>query len=163
MRPRGLDVEGVLKWFGWTVVQRDTPYAEGPCWEWNGRVDNRGYSVAKIHNKARKGHRLSYEAWVGPIPEGLIVRHKCDNLPCINPDHLEVGTQKDNVHDMIARGRDYRGTPRKTSALLTPDDVRVIRDRYERGEVCSEIAKDYPVGKGNIWSVATKKTWKDVD
>ena len=162
MRPHGLRDHEVLYWFGWGVVQRDTPHAEGPCWEWSGRVDDRGYGVVKVKRKAWKAHRLAYTVWVSEIPEGLVVRHKCDNLPCVNPKHLELGTQAENVRDMILRGRDYRGEPRKTNAILSEDDVRNIRVRYEKGESCSHIAEDYPVTKSNVWSVATRKTWRDV-
>lgn len=75
------------------------------CWEWTGNADGQGYARFKVDRVTHFGHRYSYELHHGPIPEGLVVRHKCDNPPCVNPDHLEIGTHQDNMNDMIARGR----------------------------------------------------------
>lgn len=78
----------------------------GECWEWMGARDGGGYGMLKGLGKA---HRVSWEIHNGPIPDGdgyhgTVVRHKCDNPGCVNPDHLELGTQADNVDDMIERG-----------------------------------------------------------
>lgn len=75
------------------------------CWPWNGVCDQHGYGRVNFMNSKFKAHRVSYEMANGPIPLGLIVRHKCDNPNCVNPRHLEVGTQKDNMKDALIRGR----------------------------------------------------------
>lgn len=81
------------------------------CWSWSGTKDPAGYGVLsgrRINGRRtspEKAHRVSYEKHFGPIPEGLVVRHNCDNPECTNPDHLLVGTQKDNSRDMVDRGR----------------------------------------------------------
>lgn len=77
------------------------------CWEWKGATDGHGYGQISrgAEQSPYKAYRLSYEMFHGPIPEGLLVRHKCDNPICVNPDHLEVGTQKDNMQDASRRGR----------------------------------------------------------
>lgn len=62
--------------------------------------------IVKRNGRTHLLHRWIYELMFGPIDPGLVVRHKCDNGECINPEHMELGTQKENVHDMIARGRD---------------------------------------------------------
>lgn len=82
-----------------------SPEPNTGCWLWMGphRVD--GYGV--FGGMTKLAHRLSYEAFVGPIRFGGVVMHMCDNPTCVNPAHLRVGTQKDNVHDMIAKGRNY--------------------------------------------------------
>ncbi len=80
---------------------------ESGCWIWTGGTDGRGYgSIATTFGASpSKAHRESYEFFVGGIPEGMVLRHKCDIPCCINPNHLEPGSQKENVHDMVARGR----------------------------------------------------------
>lgn len=100
-----LTFEEIIQRIGWTVVQRDTRYAEGPCWEWGGSVASAGYGRFRYRNRFYFAHRTAYRVWVGRIPEGLLVRHKCDNPPCINPSHLETGTFRDNARDREERGR----------------------------------------------------------
>ena len=78
---------------------------EGDCHVWTGTRYANGYGRVKRDGKAIRAHRYAWERENGPIPDGMVVRHKCDNPPCVNPDHLEVGTHQDNVDDMIARGR----------------------------------------------------------
>lgn len=75
------------------------------CWIWQGAKNIRGYGVVGYHGILYIAHRLSYKLKVGPIPEGLLVCHKCDVPPCINPDHLFIGTYKDNSIDMVKKGR----------------------------------------------------------
>lgn len=75
------------------------------CWPWVGVCDNYGYGRVQFMTSMLKAHRVSWEMANGPIPDGLIVRHKCDNPNCVNPSHLEVGTQKDNMQDASKRSR----------------------------------------------------------
>ena len=79
------------------------------CWEWDGYKNSAGYGVLSYQSQMYLAHRLAYETWIGPIPDGLLVCHTCDNPPCINPDHLYVGTQQDNMKDMAKRKRSYWG------------------------------------------------------
>ena len=73
------------------------------CWNWTGATAN-GYGVLNFGGQVR-AHRLAYETFVGPIPDGLLVCHRCDNPRCVNPGHLFVGTNSDNTRDMVSKGR----------------------------------------------------------
>ena len=90
------------------------------CWNWIGCLNAGGYgytSICKGKKKVRNivAHRRAYELFVGPIPDDFLVLHKCDNPPCVNPNHLFIGTQKDNVADMFRKGRQKNG-PNSISA-----------------------------------------------
>lgn len=75
------------------------------CWNWKGATVRFGYGVIRFRKKHISAHRVSYLLHIGEIPDGLFVLHKCDNPLCTRPDHLFLGTAKDNVHDMINKGR----------------------------------------------------------
>jgi hypothetical protein len=90
-----------LQYFGWVVK-------DSGCWEWSGPKHKQGYGRIRWLGKLKLAHVLAYETWVGIITSGLKVRHTCDNPPYINPEHLIVGTQADNVNDMVLRGRNRK-------------------------------------------------------
>ncbi len=75
------------------------------CWEWQGHVSSRGYGRFRDAKRVTAAHRIAYELAKGPIPDGLVVMHACDNRRCVNPSHLSVGTYADNNRDMMAKGR----------------------------------------------------------
>lgn len=78
---------------------------ENDCWEWKGAKGKHGHGVMTICQKIVLTHRFSYELFYGKIPKGLYICHKCDNGSCINPQHLFAGTQKENMHDCVIKGR----------------------------------------------------------
>jgi len=80
------------------------------CWPWTGSKTLKGYGQLRWKYNSLVASRVSYELYVGPIPEGLMVRHRCDNPSCVNPDHLELGTAADNSADMVQRGRHNNGS-----------------------------------------------------
>lgn len=111
------------------LEDRFSPIPETGCWEWYGALNNYGYGSIRV-NKIRVGaHRASYEVFVGPIPKGLQVLHKCDNPSCVNPSHLFLGTQADNVYDMVSKGRNIQGEthPRYTGGR----DLKKAKVRYK--------------------------------
>lgn len=75
------------------------------CWHWRGPTNQFGYGRFTVRNRLQVAHRLSYEAFVGPIPDGMSVLHKCDNPSCVNPEHLWLGTYSDNRRDCLSKGR----------------------------------------------------------
>lgn len=106
------------------------------CWLWTGARYNQGYGSMRINGKQIKSHRASYEAFVGSA-DGLLVCHRCDIPLCCNPDHLFLGTHRDNVHDMIAKGRARLGSEREhyreRSAKIRLDTRRTIEVAREYG------------------------------
>lgn len=134
---------------------------EAGCWEWQGAKFPDGYGNMRWNGKGRGTHRLSYEAFKGHIPDGLCVLHSCDNPPCINPDHLRVGTKKENTQDCLERGR-FRDSNGEANNLakLTEADVLEIRSSNESPSV---LADRFNVDRTNIWMIQTGKTWKRVE
>src|SRR4029077_19707477 len=98
----------------WTKVRRGN---DGECWEWTAYKSPKGYGRFQVGGIVgpRFAHRLSYEAHIGRIPEGLFVLHRCDNPACVNPDHLWLGSKADNNRDMTDKGR-RRSNPPKGEA-----------------------------------------------
>jgi len=139
-----------------------SPEPNSGCWLFDGSWNVDGYGRIRIEGKLVGAHRASYELHKGQIPPGMLVRHTCDNPPCCNPDHLLLGTKKDNAADMMKRGRRVGPIGADChSAKLTHDDVREIRRRRASGEMYTEIAKDYPVAVPNVRKAALRG-WKSV-
>lgn len=120
-----------------------------------------GYPQIKVDGKKMRAHKFVYEREHGKVPPGLVVRHKCDNRRCINPEHLELGTQGDNIRDMVERDRQPKGSERP-SAKLTEEDVREIRKRLYAGETTCRLAEEYGVSQSVISEIKNWKKWKHV-
>lgn len=90
---------------GERIELKSIPIPESGCWIWTEYCNNHGYGRFRVDGKKTLAHRASYEAFIGPIPEGMLVCHKCDTPACVNPSHLFLGTDKDNVRDCINKGR----------------------------------------------------------
>lgn len=99
-------------------------------------------------------HRLSYELWHGDIPEDLIIRHKCDEKKCVNPEHLEIGTHKDNTEDMISRGRNkiLLGQDNPASKITDDEKEQIIRMGLS-GELHDKIAKLFNISRTRVSSI----------
>lgn len=145
-RPNGMSVEEAFRYF----MPGDPP---DHCWIWTGRRNMHNYGTFTVKGKPYGAHRVAYEVFVGPIPDGLYVCHHCDNPPCVNPKHLHVGTAKDNHADMDSRGRRAK-VHRSGPIKLTMEQVREIQTIYAAGGVSQrELAKRYPVSKSTIGQI----------
>lgn len=130
------------------------------CWLWTGKKGNAGYGVIGV-GSTRNGsaghqyaHRVMWQETVSAIPLGQHVRHRCDTPACVNPSHLELGTQADNVRDMWVRGRGW--------ARFTAHDVQEIRRRSCEGESQRSIARDLGTSHQLIGMIVRRQIWAHV-
>lgn len=146
----------VLRRFTAKFVKKDG------CWVWLGAVTDRGYGSFNFDRRTRLAHRIAYRNFVGPIPDGLHVLHRCDNRRCVRPDHLFLGTNADNMADKIAKGRQLRGEAVKVSRL-TNAVVLAIRADHAAGEMgCRRLAKKYNVPRGAVQKAVRRITWTHI-
>lgn len=133
------------------------------CWDWNGSKDNYGYGFFSVGKKMRRVHRVSWNLYNGEILNGLYVLHKCDNPSCVNPDHLFLGTQQDNMRDRAVKGRnpDTRGC-KNGRAKLKEDDIIEIRKLLLNGETRTSIAVKFNVSTAAIRHIDIGKTWSNI-
>ena len=134
---------------------------EAGCWIWMGSSQVRGYGEIISNNRKHLAHRASYEAFVGKIPEGMYVCHACDNVACVNPNHLFLGTQKQNLQDMASKGRSTKGV-KNPMAKLDAYGVKEIREGIKAGRTDSSLAKDWMVCRQTINNIRNGKVWNHV-
>ncbi len=139
------------------------------CWIWTAARSSWGYGFLGVAREGagmamRGAHRISWELHRGAIPDGLSVLHRCDVPLCVNPDHLFLGTQKDNLKDMRFKGRGValevaRGE-RNAMAKLTESGVLAIREKRAAGATYRELAEQHDTSLSNVASVVTRRTWR---
>lgn len=139
------------------------------CWEWPGHRNRYGYGVLQAYGRGGKhmfAHRLIWEQYAGPIPDGMQVLHQCDNPPCIRPTHLFLGTATDNMRDMAAKGRTGRTGLRGEGIAthrLTEVEVREIRALHNPATMgCVRLARKYGVTPAAIKKIINGKSWAHV-
>lgn len=140
------------------------PEPNSGCWLWIGCINRLGYGQTVYLNGITKAHRLSWFLHRGPIPSGMMVLHKCDNRQCVNPDHLFLGTQTDNMRDMAAKGRG-KACPRPGAsnpmARLSEAAAALALARYRAGGVSQHaLAADFGVAVMTINRLVRGQTWK---
>lgn len=149
-----VDLYDIARFFSKVSVGKDDE-----CWKWNGRTNGTGYGRITIRGFVYLSHRFSYMLAKGKIHDNsLVVRHKCDNRRCVNPNHLETGSHTENMVDRQIRDRTARGE-RNGRSKLTANSVRKIRADTRSN---SKIAKDYGVRKETIQLIKARKSWAHV-
>lgn len=143
------------------LLENSSINMEYGCMEWIAGKDRGGYGIIKFANKNTRAHRAAYELWIGQIPEGMCVLHKCDNPSCINPEHLFLGTQQDNMIDMSNKGRSVPAIcngENNGRAKLT--EGQVIQIRAITGLTHREISDMFGIKRGSVTNIRLGKTWK---
>lgn len=166
---------GHFKGYRWTTPEarfwkyvRKAEDVDG-CWEWTGYTqpvtnhpELRGYGQMRVDDRTVLTHVFSWERHIGPVPDGLCVLHRCDNRPCVRPDHLFLGTKKDNIQDALGKDRIPWGD-RASWSKLTMEQVLEIRERARRGgESYCALARAYGVNDTTIRHIVHRKNWKQV-
>lgn len=131
-----------------------TEVGNNGCWEWIGGFFNDGYPIFNIDNKIFRGHRWSYDNFVGKIPPGQQINHKCDNRICVNPNHLYVGTNQDNRDDM------YKNMDKRigNSKLTIRQALKIFKDN----RTYKEIAEEYGISLQTVSAIKTGASWTTI-
>lgn len=147
------------------------------CWEWAAATGTSGYGRFRLHGDVIWAHRYAYEAEVGPIPAGLFVCHRCDNRACVNPAHLFLGTNDENMADMRAKGRSATGDrngswtsparrprgARNGAARIDERDTVAIRHLRSSGVRQLDVAGRFGISQSTVSRISARKTWTHVD
>ena len=131
---------------------------ESGCWIWTAGLQKSGYAGYHVNGKTITGHRFSYIIHKGEIPKNLCVMHSCDTPSCVNPKHLSVGTQLDNINDRNNKNRQAKGASHCKSKL-TEAQVLDIRTKRLTGV---EFAKMYGVSGPTICDIQKRRIWKSI-
>ncbi len=135
-----------------------TPEPFSGCWLWTNVLNSRGYGNLVFNDKQYRAHRVSWELHRGAIPKGMCVCHSCDTPPCVNPDHLWLGTHLDNALDKTRKGR-HRATPgeRHGMSKLTAQQVIFIRSSSKSNK---ELAAMFGVLGANVSHIRHRRSWR---
>lgn len=144
----------------------------GDCWIWIGARTSHGYGQLRTGNPGRveMAHRLAWEFYRGPISAGMDICHRCDNPPCVNPDHLFPGNAEANARDMVAKGRKKGGSPKGVSHpmptgnswKLNSEIVLEIRRRAEGGESYASISRSFDLTAAMVSRIVRRLSWRRV-
>ncbi len=155
------------------ILERSTPEPNTGCWLWAGAVSHNGYGVAWAAGKKVRANRFAWMVAHGPIAETLVICHRCDQPSCVNPDHLFIGSQGDNVEDMCRKGRSARGDKHGSithpealrraedhpGSKLTWSDVAAIREARRFGQSIREVGRMFGISYSQVSAIATGKCW----
>ena len=144
------------------LTENYMPVPESGCWLWLGAVSNAGYGKLGLMRNGKKvtlgAHRAFYEAHVGPIPEGFVIMHSCDNKLCVNPSHLRADTQANNMKDKAVKKRSAYGQRNARSKLT---DAQVL-EIYSSTEHWGVFAEKYGVSYWTVRNIKAGKNWSQV-
>jgi hypothetical protein len=136
---------------------------EDECWEWQGAKSSGGYGNFLFDNKPKNAHRIAFLLEYGYLTEGLDVCHSCDNIICCNPRHLWEGTAKQNMEDMVKKGRRHSSVGSKNSfSKTTEEDVIRIRELVAKGTKQVTICRMYGLHKATVSHIVSRRTWQHI-
>ena len=142
----------------WSYVKKSKD-----CWWWTGTKDKAGYGGLGVGAGMVRAHRLSWCLHNGSIPDGIHVLHKCDNPPCVRPDHLFLGTQADNIKDMLKKGRwKPKLGENHPSSKLKVKDVYKIRQLHVDGIKRDEIAERFNIAISTVEGIIYRTRWRHI-
>lgn len=127
------------------------------CYLWLGGLDKGRAYLWHSHTKKENAYRVAYRLFKGDIPEGLLIRHTCDNPACVNPEHLLVGTYKDNREDCVRRNRQAKGKTHVGYRNLTWEKVEYIRNSPLNN---SEVARELKIDPSSVSKIRAYKQWR---
>lgn len=155
------DPRKVLELRGATDAERLAFWSkpDGECVVWKGGRGPRGYGLAYSSALGyMSAHRLSYIVNHGPIPDGLMVRHTCDNPPCIRAEHLMLGDNWENMRDMVERGRSLKGEA-NPQVRIAESSVPLIRQARASGETLRSVASRFGISPSQVARIANRTSW----
>lgn len=161
---RPIDIEAARSLFREHTAETDSGCTEWTRCRFMSSTGEPRYGCASFEGKNWLAHRLAYEVFIGPIPDGMLVCHRCDNPACVNPEHLFAGTGSDNTQDMLRKGRANppAGT-RCAQSKMTEEIVRQARKLYATGEwTIAELALNYGVKSPALCVALRGLQWKHV-
>lgn len=164
-----------IQWF-WSKVPQENP---NNCWPYLGEIDDKGYGIVRFSNLHRrdKAHRIAYWLTFGRWPAEFMCMHKCDNPCCVNPYHLKLGSQLDNIADMKQKGRAASGEnngnrkhpesvprgERNGWSKLTAQQVIEIRKKYATGHyIHQQLADEYSIHRRTVGQIISGKRWAHI-
>jgi len=157
----------------WDSVDRSGGPAS--CWPWRRGCDKDGYGKCFIDGRHTRSHRVAWQVTHGPIANGLVVCHRCDNPSCCNPAHLFLGTPAENIADKVSKGRGAQGHTHGTHTrpetvrrgenaahvALTSTQVLAIRQGYDTGSwTYASLAHEFGVGKSAVAHIVKRRSWQ---
>ncbi len=149
-------------------INKDGPiqaHMDTACWEWTAGKSRQGYGkfgFGPCRGQLQGAHRVSWKLYKGPIPDGMGVLHKCHNPGCANPDHLYVGTQQQNMNDMVEANRQAKGSQYRFTKL-TENEVLEIRNLYESDQFTQvELGNRFRVARRTIGHIVNRNVWTHI-
>lgn len=133
--------------------------SDNGCWRWIGGISGNGYGNFSICHKSYTAPRVSYKMFIDEIPDGMYVCHICDNPACVNPGHLFIGTHRENLDDMLKKGRSAKHE-KNSHCKLTYDQVIEIREKYKSGILTPQLAREYKIGQSQAVRIVRGYSWR---
>jgi hypothetical protein len=141
--------------------ERSIPEPNTGCWLWMAGLSSSGYGSVNRGEVKKSSHVVAWELTHGPVPKGRWVLHRCDNRPCVNPDHLFLGTPAENSADMVRKGRQITLSGEASpSAKITAKDAAEIRGLKQAGESYAALARKYGIHPATVWHIVTGRNWR---